>query len=234
VIEGPFASAASSTLAALAARYDECIRELDSAIAGLLEELERREVLERTWVFVTSDHGEAFLEHGVTSHGTGLHNEQVRIPLIVIPPRGSSLAASDSPVDLLDVAATVAAIGGRARFGHGRDLRGPHLAARAIGMQSFGHPRPSAAATLGEGAREWKRAVVVDGFKLIERGQTLELYDLSADPAERENRARSDPVGLAALGAQLPPLITHLPPPGEVEVLTVRERETLRALGYIE
>lgn len=46
-------------------------------------------------MFITADHGEAFGEHGVVSHGTGLHDEQVRIPLLIVPPEGEAFA--DSP-----------------------------------------------------------------------------------------------------------------------------------------
>lgn len=234
VIEGPLATDGAPTLAALGARYDECIRELDAAIGALLKELESRGALDRSWVFITADHGEAFLEHGVASHGTGVYNEQVRIPLIVVPPQRASLVGSEGPVDLLDVAATVAAIGGRPRFGHGRDLRDTRLQSRAIGIESFGHPSGSFADRLGVGAREPKRAVVVDHLKLIERGEAIELYDLSADPEERANRAATDRFDLAALTDLLPPLTATAPPEGERKALTPGELETLKALGYVE
>ena len=42
--------------------YDECVADLDEQLGRLLDELGRRGVLERTWLIVTSDHGESFGE----------------------------------------------------------------------------------------------------------------------------------------------------------------------------
>ena len=53
-----------------AAAYDDCIADLDEQLGKLVDELDRRGVLERTWLIITSDHGESFGEHaGVFCHG---------------------------------------------------------------------------------------------------------------------------------------------------------------------
>ena len=43
--------------------YDNCIADLDEQLGRLIDELERRGILERTWVIITADHGESFGEH---------------------------------------------------------------------------------------------------------------------------------------------------------------------------
>ena len=97
-------------LAHAASRYDEEIHALDAELGLLLEQLEARGILDRAWVFITADHGEAFGEHGINGHGSDIHNEQVKIPLLVIPPTGVALALRSEPVNLLDVTATVSEI----------------------------------------------------------------------------------------------------------------------------
>ena len=50
--------------------YDECIADLDEQLGVLFDELNRHGILERTWLMVTSDHGESFGEHtGIFRHG---------------------------------------------------------------------------------------------------------------------------------------------------------------------
>ncbi len=45
--------------------YDDCIAFLDEQLGKLLEELERQGLLDNTLVIITSDHGEAFGDHGL-------------------------------------------------------------------------------------------------------------------------------------------------------------------------
>ena len=76
--------------------YDDCVADLDEQLGRLIDELERRGVLDRTWVIITADHGESFGEHpGVFRHGTSLYQTELHVPLVIIPPvagrrRGSS------------------------------------------------------------------------------------------------------------------------------------------------
>ena len=53
--------------------YDEAIAYLDHWIGRLLDTLESRDILDRTFVVITSDHGELFGEHGLMWHGNSLH-----------------------------------------------------------------------------------------------------------------------------------------------------------------
>ena len=45
--------------------YDDCIAYLDEQLGRLLDELDRQGLLADTDVIITSDHGEAFGEHGI-------------------------------------------------------------------------------------------------------------------------------------------------------------------------
>lgn len=92
----------------LEAAYDSCIAYVDHQLGLLLEELARTGRLENTLVIVTSDHGEAFLEHGAPAHASGLHLEQIRVPLLLRHPgRVPAGVRVSGPVSIRDIPATV-------------------------------------------------------------------------------------------------------------------------------
>src|SRR5262249_25183796 len=70
--------------------YDDCIADLDEQVGILMDELQRRAILDSTCVIVAADHGESFGEHpGVVRHGGSLYQTELHVPLIIIPPKGS-------------------------------------------------------------------------------------------------------------------------------------------------
>ena len=85
--------------------YDAEIAEWDAAFSDLIDELELRNLFERTIIIVTSDHGEEFHEHGGFSHGMTLYREQLDIPLIVRIPgtRGGRISTPMDHRDLIDL-----------------------------------------------------------------------------------------------------------------------------------
>ena len=92
--------------------YDDCVAELDEQLGRLIDELGRRAILERTWVIITSDHGESFGEKpGVFWHGTSLYQTQLHVPMVIIPPAGGpsphvvtqTLSQRDIPATIVDV-----------------------------------------------------------------------------------------------------------------------------------
>ena len=69
--------------------YDGALRYTDSEIGRFIENLKTMGLYEQSTLIVTSDHGEAFGEHGVFLHGHHLYDELVRAPLIVRTPHMS-------------------------------------------------------------------------------------------------------------------------------------------------
>jgi arylsulfatase A-like enzyme len=96
--------------------YDDCIADLDEQVGKLVDALDRRGVLERTWLIVVSDHGEGFGEHpNVFCHGSSLFDTEVRVPLLMVPPSRMKTAAGFAirdPVSLRDIAATIVDMAG--------------------------------------------------------------------------------------------------------------------------
>lgn len=69
--------------------YDAAIRTVDDAIFKLIRYLEDQNILDRTILIITADHGEEFLEHGAIGHVgrkyiTHMYEELLNVPLIII------------------------------------------------------------------------------------------------------------------------------------------------------
>lgn len=215
--------------ARLVDRYDEQILFLDRELGRLLDQLDERGVLERTWVFILSNHGEAFGEHGVVDHGSAVYDEIVRIPLLVLPPRGESLARAEGPVSQIDVAATIAAIAGVNYQGPGRDLRAA-VSDRSVQIQHGAAPFREL--RHGKLAGREMRAVVRGQWKLCEVAGALQLFDLRADPGETRDLASERPELVLELGALLPEPMLQAAPVGQRAAGSFAVEKELKQLGY--
>jgi arylsulfatase A-like enzyme len=69
------------------ATYDGAVRYTDAAIGRFFDELRRLGIYDDATIIVTSDHGEAFGEHGVFLHAHHMYDEIIRAPLIVRAPK---------------------------------------------------------------------------------------------------------------------------------------------------
>ncbi len=180
-------------------RYLSEIAALDATFSRLLAVLDGPRLRGRSFLIVSSDHGEAFGEHETWEHTKTLYEEMIRVPLLVRGPGVMPRAVSE-PVTLLDVGPTVL------------DLFGQPTPPGWVGesLVPLLHPapaqptagRPMAATVLerpllAEG-RMRRAHIAADGSKVILdlRRKTVEAYDLSADPGELEDvwdRAPGDP-----------------------------------------
>ncbi len=98
--------------------YDHEIRYADHALGPLLEELDALGNERPLAVFVSSDHGESLLEKR-RLHGSGLHEVEIRVPLIAKLP-GVAPGRSDALVSLVDIPVTILRMAG-ARGSAGMD-----------------------------------------------------------------------------------------------------------------
>jgi arylsulfatase A-like enzyme len=80
-------------MAELRAAYRAEGHDADRRFAERVAWMRREGLWDEALVIVTSDHGEAFLEHGLTQHSVGLDEEMVRVPLFVKFPASSAWAA---------------------------------------------------------------------------------------------------------------------------------------------
>ena len=87
--------------------YDAEILYLDSRIERFIAALDERGLLDNSLIVFTADHGDAFGEHGYFEHPRYLHDELVRVPMIVSTPDSTPIENTTTAVSTLDVAATM-------------------------------------------------------------------------------------------------------------------------------
>jgi arylsulfatase A-like enzyme len=186
--------------------YDDCIADLDEQIGKLVDELGSRGILAKTWLIITSDHGESFGEHsGIFVHGGSLYDTELHVPLLIIPPgNGAAEQTVSEPVSLRDLAATIVELTGSAS---GSPFPGVSLTRFWDGNSSALAPKePSSAPALAEVVPNNPRkrdywglpqrrpplGAVKDGeWSYIRREEDVneELFHLRKDTKETRNRA---------------------------------------------
>lgn len=178
-------------------RYDAAIASIDDVIGRTLRQLQERGILDNTVLVVTSDHGEAFGEHGLTTHGNTLYLETLKVPLLVrFPGVVPAARRIESAVSIEDVTSTLldlarledSGIGGRslAEFW----TPGAQPAERDVAAYLTKGLNVAAGNKNAQGSMTSR----IDArFHYIRNADgTEELYDYRADPDETQNIA-ADP-----------------------------------------
>jgi arylsulfatase A-like enzyme len=221
-------------LAQLVALYDGNLRMADDAVARVVEALRASARWESTLFVLTSDHGEAFGEHGHFQHDGTLFDEMLHVPLILRLPGGEVPAGVDtfSPAALADVVPTVL---GYLGLTPRPEVWGLDLLTRATdeGAERFlyhrtNHRERPLLAIRGE---RWK---AITGLGV----RTPMLFDLVADAEERTDLSAAMPHHFAGLAARLRDFLVdceeRIPAAVEDVELSEKEVELLRSLGYVE
>jgi len=176
--------------------YDGSLAYVDQQISQLLSELDRTGLLENTLVIITSDHGEAFGEHGHADHGRSLYEPEIHVPLIMvypgIVPEGQRV---ESSVSLKDIPATVFdLLGVRNRRGlPGRSLSRywnptlrSDLPAEPVVSQLIADNNQRFVNAILVGDKKYIRYANAEGIKERE-----ELFSLGLDPDEHHDLANT-------------------------------------------
>ncbi|MGE3668953.1 MAG: sulfatase [Polyangiaceae bacterium] len=88
-------------------RYDNALHYVDQQIGVLERALEESGQLDDTLWVITSDHGEAFYQHGGVTHGKTLYDEEARVPLLFHWPGHVKARDIDEPTSHLDILPTL-------------------------------------------------------------------------------------------------------------------------------
>ncbi len=166
--------------------YEQALQYTDGQIGLLLKKLEALGLRENTIVILVSDHGEEFLERGRWGHfETNLHDEILRVPLIVhLPDQGKGQVVRRQ-VRTLDIMPTILDLAG-CPAPDGMDGRS------LVPLWTQGEDTYPPQVSVSEMWRaHWHiLAVRTEKFKYIWNSKFPDqpkLFDLSADPAEKNN-----------------------------------------------
>jgi arylsulfatase A-like enzyme len=192
-----------------------------------------------TFLAVTSDHGEELFDHGGVLHGYTLHEEMLRIPLVLWAPGRIRPGVVDRPTDTLDLrrrllelpggatpagGATVSPASAAVPWHHlaaASSLEGGIFSAQSARWKVVLAPRRGVGWGMGEGIGRTRDAEY--------------LFDLTHDPRETSNRAGHGDLEAAWLRQRLRAWIARgdgsagAATPPSVDEETARR---LRALGY--
>jgi arylsulfatase len=220
---GPFEPARLERIVAL---YDENLAFADALFGGLLEDLDLAGLRDETIVVLTSDHGEAFGEHGRLLHSTQLYDPMLRVPLLIRIP-GHAAGVETTPIQLADL--------GRGLRAYFRSEAGSVAGLAELGRWRSGDEPLFSwtnAKTHLVSARTERRKLVIDA----KTSTVVAYHDLLDDPGEKE------PLPLDLEARALRPLLLakirewvgaslRIDPVVEIEE---DKRRQLEALGYLE
>jgi arylsulfatase len=218
---------------------------LDEQVSAFIERLKQLGIYDNSMILITSDHGEAFSEHGLVEHQRVLYQELIRVPLLVKLPAGQEPPLQPAgPVSLVDLFPTILATAGI-----------PHGAGSGAGS-IFEAQSPEIFCethSVGdESGPEFRRRFGTSLYSLIHANYKLiysstkayEFYDLSIDPLEMNNLIKSglEPdvaVAMSEMKARLASRIeqlhaNRLVPAESGSALDEEIRSRLKAIGYIQ
>lgn len=230
--------------------YDGGIAAVDEMVGRIVTFLAESELLDKTIVVVTSDHGEEFWDHSARAayHGHSLYNELLRIPLIWYEEGlHSPGSVRHEPVSLVDIVPTLLSrLGLRSPTNlHGQDLS-PLLEGMGwdIDRSLFGelvrHGPPRFSVLTSAGKLIWtSRPEIQQGegarFPILV-SERRELY-LTGDSPELHNRWRDEPELGSDLEQRLRDHLDSAAVDGRHLPETPMDDETanrLRSLGYLD
>jgi arylsulfatase A-like enzyme len=188
--------------------YDSLIAYLDQQVEALLDALGALNLASDTVVLITSDHGEQFGEHNLTTHGNSVYRYLIHVPLLFLwPGQLPAGMAVRQPVSLTDLPATMLDLAG---IQPAPDMPGRSLA--RLWRNAAAEPQPAvysendmpfeiSVAGIIKGRH---RSLVSSEYHYILQPDGKEkLYSFEADPEEVTNLSET-PAGRDAIGRLRP------------------------------
>lgn len=164
--------------------YDNGILQADFFIAQIFAELEQQGILKNSIVYISSDHGEGFGEHGHYGHTRYLYEEHTRIPLFIYDPLGNDYLNTQYATHI-DIVPTILE---SLKIEPGIEMRGLSLLEPAPQNRLTRHETTIANGwrldLIKQGDRVYKH--LWKGLSYAERDEEM-LFDIVSDPLEQDN-----------------------------------------------
>lgn len=150
---------------------------VDRVIGRLRQAIVELGLQDRTALMVSADHGEGFGEHRIYTHGKGLYDVLVHVPLMIQLPSVRPRTVNDF-VLVMDVAPTVLDLFGVA-------TPGSWTAESLTPFLTGGRGDPSRVLLMEIFSQ--KALLFSDGIKAIKSRNSFQIYNVLKDPAESDN-----------------------------------------------
>ena len=159
--------------------YYANITAIDDQVGEIVEALERKGILDNTWIIFTADHGEMMGDHWMLWKML-FYEQSATVPLIVRPPAGMEGRTVEGIVEHVDVTATLEAVTGIAPLpnNEGQSLMG-HIDGSGGPTREVAHSENYG---FGMFATDRYKLVVFEDTK-----EPAQLFDLQEDPDENVN-----------------------------------------------
>ncbi len=232
----------------LIALYDGGIRYTDEEIGKFLSYLREARLYEQTLIIITSDHGEAFKEHGELLHGQLYYRPNLHVPLIVrIPNYPKKEIRVSELVQSIDLLPTILDIARRPAHpkAQGESLlplikRQKNQFNRFLGsiLSPFERGSSVAFAEHRSNKQTYRWSIITDdGYQMISSPDSSysQLFNISTDPLAQNSIAQSHSTILERLGARYKEVYSVAPRYRTSSVdLDEDLSKQLKALGYID
>jgi choline-sulfatase len=170
--------------------YDSEVAFVDQQVGRVISAIEKAKFGPNTLIVVTSDHGEAFAEHGMIRHGFEVWEELIRVPLIFYVP-GFSPKRIKERRGAIDLVPTILELMRQPLPKPNGDdfLSGQSLLLELAGPPGY-EPKPRIVFShMCAGPNNADRQAYIDGDKklITSDGRPLGLYDLVTDAEEKKD-----------------------------------------------
>jgi len=231
VRRGDEAPPSPTELKILKGLYAADVAHSDTILGKALDVLAEHDILDRSLLIVTSDHGEEFMEHGMLGHGTNVHRELIHVPLLMRWPEGKLTGTVGQTVGHIDLAPTILDafdIPKPASMKYGRKLD-DLIEGKKTNWQKRAY--------LAEHKNGGTKAVVVGKWELVVGSQSGPKLSYMHIDSEENLDVESHPIAWQYLRRRMADLMA-----GKIEdddiasievELTEEEFEKLKAIGYI-
>lgn len=217
------------------ARYDSGVPQINVYLNELRAKLVELGLWDNALLVMTADHGESLGEHLIWAHGLSAHQDQLHVPLILRwPGRLPEGKRIGSTVRLFDVMPTLLEL---------LEIDAPErIQARSLCGLIRGDAS-SVPFAFAEAVKEHpgEKALIVAQWKLLAytSEDRYELYDLDADPTERNDLANQQPQRVEELKKLLSRQITENEALGrgvdaKSAAISEEERQRFQSLGYFD
>jgi len=227
--------------AALKALYADEVAHTDRVLGDFLDRLKTQVRSGPLAIVFTSDHGEMLGEHGIMFNHHGIWDETIRVPMIIVPPDESHAGTRvQAQVRLMDLSSTILSLAkvGAMEGNESMDLTQYMDQTLDMDLSSLLVGRTGRALDRGTlyGYRAARKGAELRGENLKYIWQpdagVGQLFDLTADPAELNDLAPTQPMLVATIQKLIQGETEGLG--AQTAVLDAETTEALRALGYVE